>query len=90
MMKPLKINDLPPDIVTGVFKFKYEYLSSGYYHKATYDDDLFLMLQHLKNDTILVKYERIGPAPVNLEMVEILERLNGIEKTLTDALQVTT
>ncbi len=89
MMKPLQIDNLPPDILTGEFEFEYERLASHAAAEVIYKTKRLLMLKHVQDGVIAVKYERIGPEPLDQEKLEILERLKGIEKTLLDALEVT-
>ncbi len=84
MMKPLKIDNLPHDILAGEFAFEYEIIFIDALAPEVYDRDRLLMLKHIERGTVSVKYERIGPEPEEKEMLDLLK---GIKATLDEALQ---
>ncbi len=85
-MKPLKIDNLPHDIVTGEFRFEYEIIFIDASAPEQYNADRLFMLTHMRHGTISVKYERIGPEPISSENYEIIAMLRNIESALNDAL----
>lgn len=82
-MKPLQINDLPHDILTGAFSFEYEVILIDAAAPETYDRHRCKMLADMELGIILVKYERIGPEPKNTEALKLIK---GMQDLLLKAL----